>query len=223
MKKIVLYLFLLSLFSVYKVYAQQGIGTDLPDKSAALEIVSSKRGLLIPRFGIPDLDQADPVTNPAHALLVFNDGSSSTNPGFYWWDENANNGNGRWKAVTGEVSDPGEAEVSLTAENPISVQNQGDNNWEISFEAGQEGEVLVTDQNGEAVWTSIEDFLNDLTIEAENGITISEDPTTQESIIQLGGILTEENTVIETGGEDNTLDITNLIDITDEVQNEETD
>src|SRR5699024_6085392 len=82
---------------------------------------------------------------------------------------------------------------------------------------------LVTDQNGEAVWTSIEDFLNDLTIEAENGITISEDPTTQESIIQLGGILTEENTVIETGGEDNTLAITNLIDITDEVQNEETD
>lgn len=31
------------------VSAQQGIGTDEPNKSAALEIKSEKRGLLIPR------------------------------------------------------------------------------------------------------------------------------------------------------------------------------
>src|SRR5690625_6791148 len=61
---------------IEKAYAQQGIGTLHPDKSAALEMVSTKRGLLIPRIDIPDLTAPAPVTNPAHSLLVFNTGAS---------------------------------------------------------------------------------------------------------------------------------------------------
>ncbi|HLS30880.1 MAG TPA: hypothetical protein VK021_08495, partial [Flavobacteriaceae bacterium] len=91
-----------------QLFAQQGIGTNVPDKSAALEIVSNQRGLLIPRFAIPDLEQGAPVTDPAHALLVFNNGEGvTTEPGFYWWDENANTGAGAWKAVTGVAGEPG--------------------------------------------------------------------------------------------------------------------
>jgi|GEM_PF-5353833 len=206
-----------------QLFAQQGIGTDQPDKSAALEILSSKRGLLIPRFGIPDLDQAAPVTDPAHSLLVFNDGSASTPPGFYWWNQNANEGAGGWKAVTGEVSGPGDEEINISGAGLINVSNLGDNAFEISLETGQEGEVLVTDADGQAAWTPLSDFLNDLVLVGENGITVFEDPLTGEQIVRLGGVLTEETTVIQTDGLNNSLAITNLVDITEDVQDDQVD
>lgn len=220
MKNFQIYLVLaLSLLLTPQLWAQQGIGTNLPDKSAALEIVSSQRGLLIPRFGIPDLEAAAPVTNPAHALLVFNDGTEGgTAPGFYWWDENANNGDGAWKAVTGEPGEPGETpEIQITGDAPITVGNLGDNQWSIGLEVGNDGDVLVTDANGDAVWTPIENFINDVNIMGDNGITIIEDPN-GDQIVQLGGTLTEDATEIVTSGDVNTLAITGLVDLTQDVE-----
>ena len=49
-------------------HAQVGIGTTTPDASAQLEIVSDKKGLLIPR-----MDQAakSAIVSPATGLMVF--------------------------------------------------------------------------------------------------------------------------------------------------------
>src|SRR5699024_7081332 len=96
MKSYVLLLLFLCVCYSASLFAQRGIGTNLPDKSAALEIVSNQRGLLLPRLDIPDLSLPAPVTNPANALMVYNKGTSGTTPGFYYWNTAANGNAGAW-------------------------------------------------------------------------------------------------------------------------------
>ncbi len=81
---------LLSLGMSLSAWAQQGIGTQKPVKSAALEIRSQSRGILIPRVNLEDLNSfSPPISGPeAHSLLVYNDTTISTQhiyPGFYYW------------------------------------------------------------------------------------------------------------------------------------------
>ena len=65
--------------------AQIGIQTDNPDQSAILDIVSSNKGLLIPRINLTsNLQNPDPVSSPATGLLVYNSGNNQDN-GFYYW------------------------------------------------------------------------------------------------------------------------------------------
>jgi len=71
----ILIIVLYALFIISSTQAQQvGIGTTQPDPSAALDIKSSNKGLLVPRVDL----LASPIPAPATGLLVFN-----TNPGFY--------------------------------------------------------------------------------------------------------------------------------------------
>ena len=53
-----------------------GIGTTAPDVSAALDIVSSSKGALLPRVA-----DATAIATPATGLLVFQTGGT---PGFYY-------------------------------------------------------------------------------------------------------------------------------------------
>ncbi len=65
--------------------AQVGIQTDTPDASAALEISSGNKGLLIPRVALSSsLSNPAPVSSPATGLLVYNSGSNQEE-GFYFW------------------------------------------------------------------------------------------------------------------------------------------
>lgn len=73
-----------------------GIGTNVPDNSAKLEIRDNNRGLLIPRVNIPNLNAAAPITNPAVSLLVYNT-NAATQEGFYYWDGN------RWQHLHDNV------------------------------------------------------------------------------------------------------------------------
>jgi hypothetical protein len=43
-----------------------------PDASAMLDIVSSSKGLLIPRVALTATDDEGPITSPATSLLVYN-------------------------------------------------------------------------------------------------------------------------------------------------------
>lgn len=66
--------------------AQVGVHTDFPDASAAMEIQSTDKGLLIPRVELTgSLTNPSPVTSPAVGLMVFNTGLSQE-LGFYYWD-----------------------------------------------------------------------------------------------------------------------------------------
>lgn len=62
--------------------AQVGIGTASPAPSAALDIASTDRGILIPRMTEV---QRLAIQNPATGLLVFQSGN---NIGFYYFDGN---------------------------------------------------------------------------------------------------------------------------------------
>ena len=65
--------------------AQVGVQTDNPDPSSILDIVSSEKGILIPRVSLTaDLASPSPVTAPATGLLVFNSGNDQP-AGFYYW------------------------------------------------------------------------------------------------------------------------------------------
>lgn len=67
--------------------AQVGIGTDLPDKSAALDIRADNLGLLIPRVSLLGKDDIITILSPANSLIVYNLESAGTlSPGYHYWD-----------------------------------------------------------------------------------------------------------------------------------------
>ncbi|MDP5077720.1 MAG: hypothetical protein NWQ19_06485, partial [Nonlabens sp.] len=67
MKKLLLLLLTVAFINVLN--AQVGIGTDLPDGSAILDIESTDAGVLFPRLTTTERNL---ITNPATGLLVFN-------------------------------------------------------------------------------------------------------------------------------------------------------
>jgi hypothetical protein len=78
-------------------FGRVGIGTTTPNASAALEINSTDKGVLVPRIALTAANVAAPVTSPANSLLIYNTttagtGSNAVTPGFYYWNSSAN----RW-------------------------------------------------------------------------------------------------------------------------------
>lgn len=90
MKKRILNISLILLLgSTGSVLAQQGIGTNRPDKSAAVDIESTNKGLLIPRMALTwegGKITAPTIASPAKGLLVYNNVSTENVPeGFYYY------------------------------------------------------------------------------------------------------------------------------------------
>lgn len=90
MKRVIL---ILVAFATGSVAMAQNIGINTtgaaPDASAMLDIVSTSKGLLIPRVPIGNVAAAAPVTAPVTSLLVYNTNAAITGGsgvGFYYWD-----------------------------------------------------------------------------------------------------------------------------------------
>ncbi|MDM1502517.1 hypothetical protein HX071_09965 [Myroides marinus] len=209
------------------IYAQQGFGTNTPDRSSAVDIVSSKRGLLIPRIDIPNLDQAAPVSNPANALMVYNTGTK-TAAGFYYWDanfEHTDKSKGRW--VRFVSSNSGSAvEVKAGANVKVDKKVTGhDTEYTVSVPSGTApNQVYVTVDSGkkddkgniiyESTWVNPEDFINGSVV-GVNGIStkIVVDTNGKKSVnVGLGGALGEATTI--TTNNTNTLAIEGLDTLT---------
>lgn len=216
MKKIILSAAVaFTVLTTTNVVAQQGFGTNTPDRSAAVDIVSSKRGLLIPRIDIPNLDQAAPVANPANALMVYNTGST-TAAGFYYWDATYNNNAGRWVRF---VSSNSGSAVTVSAGTNVTVKpttDGRDTDYNVSVLGGAEaGQVLVTKievVNGETIhtteWVNPQEFING-SVEGVNGITST--IVGNKVQVGLGGALGKATTIETTAGDKgNTLAITGL-------------
>ncbi|WP_054512524.1 hypothetical protein [Chryseobacterium sp. ERMR1:04] len=73
------------LFSAYyQIDAQVGINTPNPDASAALEIKSANKGVLIPRIPLVSATDAVTIPSPAKGLIVYSAGGTiGTGDGFY--------------------------------------------------------------------------------------------------------------------------------------------
>jgi hypothetical protein len=75
-----------------------GINNNNPNPAAMLDIVSSDKGIMIPRVALTSRLVAAPVVNPTNSLLIYNTanaGSANTvvSPGYYYWDIN------RWRKL----------------------------------------------------------------------------------------------------------------------------
>ncbi|MEQ7799551.1 hypothetical protein ABDJ41_07025 [Pedobacter sp. ASV1-7] len=81
------YAVFLGLLFAFGAKAQVGIGTSTPDESAQLEILSTSKGLLIPRLS---LVQRNDINNPANGLLIY---QTNDSPGFYFYS------NGQWQKL----------------------------------------------------------------------------------------------------------------------------
>lgn len=204
MKKLILSAsFAFALLTTSNTFAQQGFGTNQPNKSAAVDIVSSKRGLLIPRIDITNLNDAAPVSNPATSLFVYNTNTTS-GEGFYYWD------GAKWVRFT-STNNERDVIVKAAANGNIDIPTatydaNGVKTYDVSVKGGAAGQVLVSNATGGTVWVNPEEFVKDV-INATNGLTYV--PSTGvgvDNIIKLGGTLTE-NTVIGTvNGQTNPLD-----------------
>lgn len=62
-----------------------------PDASAILDVVSTSKGLLVPRVALTATNAAGPITSPATSLLVYNTATAgiapnNVVPGYYYWN-----------------------------------------------------------------------------------------------------------------------------------------
>lgn len=111
---------ILLLASTGSVFAQQGFGTNKPSQSAAVDIVSPNKGLLIPRVALQADNLAAPITNPETSLLVFN--TTATNnltKGFYYWTGT------NWEPFTTESTDSDNQQIidfSIGANNIVTLE-----------------------------------------------------------------------------------------------------
>ncbi|MEK6494199.1 hypothetical protein [Myroides odoratimimus] len=203
------------------IYAQQGFGTNTPDRSSAVEIFSNKRGLLIPRLELKDTKIASPVSKPANALFVYNTATAGdVTPGFYYWETADQNDETKGRWVRFVSSNSGSA-VTVSAGTNVTVDPTPDGHdidYKVSVKGGdKDGQVLVTEDTGKtdgegnpiyiSKWVNPQDFING-TIIGDNGINAVIDPKDNKVHVGLGGNLSKATEIKTT--KDNTLAISGL-------------
>lgn len=201
-KNILILLFFLG--AIPLAQAQVGYGTEKPHKSSVVDMESSKRGLLIPRFDIPNLNAAAPVTSPANSLLVYNLGTTkSEEEGFYYWNDVAK----KWVAIT---TDSNQLTYTVSQGDGVTITTDASSGNNKDFKVGitasdTPNQYLVTyDDNGtlKTKWQSLPDILAQLQV--DNGLTYDSNSHS----LKLGGPLTGPTEIVTDTGK--TLAITGL-------------
>ncbi len=109
MKNILRLFVVLLMASSGSLWAQYGIGTNNPNASAALEIVSPDKGVLIPSVSLTSTSTFAPITGTSstthNGMIVWNESTSTANGltgvGFYFWENDASTaGTGNWYRLT---------------------------------------------------------------------------------------------------------------------------
>src|SRR5690606_12908603 len=197
MKKVLFYVVIaFAILSSSSMMAQQGFGTNSPDRSAAVDIVSTKRGFLMPRVALTATNAVGPISapdGPADALMVYNTATAgvapnNVTPGFYYWEKTgAGPADGKWVRF---VDADTVKTTTVSAGDGVTVTPEVDGNntdFNVSITAGNATDmVMVTimgDHDGDAgtpdqlhtTWVSYDDLLDDL-LNVENGLTY--DPLT---------------------------------------------
>jgi hypothetical protein len=90
MKKLLLLLILIAFQQ--QIFAQGvGINTTSPDPSAALDIQSTNKGILIPKVALTHLTDKTTIANPANSLMVYNTNVNLTYGAGYYFNEGTAN------------------------------------------------------------------------------------------------------------------------------------
>ncbi|MEI6866296.1 MAG: hypothetical protein V5787_09700, partial [Flavicella sp.] len=177
-------------------YSQVGIGTNSPNESAMLDIVSSDQGVLIPQIALTSLLDSKAISNGnVESLLVYNTSTTGdVTPGYYYWYVNS------WKRIM--VSD----EINLPSNTVV---------WDVT-----NNEFTYVDDSG--VWQIIDiqelvEFEETLTTLVVNDTTATLDykdeggETTEISLdtLVISGVVNNANTIFNDSLV--TVEISNLI------------
>jgi len=205
---------LLVLSASVTVYAQVGIGTTTPDASAALDVVSTDKGVLIPRM---TQAQRNAITVGAvqTGLLIY---QTDASPGFYYytgtlwtgfgggsgWSLSGDAGTspatnyiGTTDAIDFVVKTNSSEAIRFTSGGKIGIANTAPANiLHIGNGAGSvlriqdgnqaNGYVLLSDTNGNAVWTDPSTLgASDADWDFVSG-TLNIDPVTRSGEVTIG-------------------------------------
>ena len=201
MKKIILSAIIVFTFLVSsQVQAQHGFGTNSPDKSAAVEIVSTKRGLLIPRINLTSTTVEAPVIAPAQSLLIYNKATiGDVTPGFYYWEHDkwvrvmssnvvktASVSNGQTTNVSSTVSGNNTDYKVEVVEAALKLEKLGGKLKPEQLLTGEKNQVLVSKDMGNgtisSTWVNVSEVI-------DNGIVVGNGLTKTANKISLGGVI----------------------------------
>lgn len=136
-KKVVLAFMLLGSLGLY---AQVGIGTELPHGSSVLETASKDKGILIPRITL--LSETDITTikggNQPESLMVYHKGSKELIPGFYYWEKD------KWNASISNSTLYHYLQEKALPHSVTITENNGDYVFTWKEANGQEHQVSIS-------------------------------------------------------------------------------
>ncbi len=158
MKKVRLFIAIITITASYSLTAQVSITTDgsAPDSSAMLDVKSTDKGILIPRVALTGTTDETTITSPALSLMIYNTATAQdVIPRFYYWDSTA------WTSVS-KTADGSETKV--TAGTNVTVTG-----------IGTTASPYVVNASG-AITYSVGDF-------ALGGIVFTVDKTGQHGIV----------------------------------------
>lgn len=101
--------------SAGQALAQQGIGTNKPNKASVLDLTSNSKGLLFPRVALKNTTNFNPITginlsesHAANSLIIYNtatsgSGETAVKPGYYYWEKPTSTIIGKWKRLINET------------------------------------------------------------------------------------------------------------------------
>ncbi|MHA3789655.1 beta strand repeat-containing protein, partial [Flavobacterium hauense] len=151
---------LLTLMGAYTASAQVGIGTNNPNPSAQLQIVSADKGVLIPQVQLTSTtDTTTITTGNVQSLLVYNiTTNANIKPGYYYWNVN------KWYRLLNDEDrdDPAPPAESIIVDN-------GDGTYTY---VNSDGTVTTIDIPGRQTLTYLvyDPATKTLTYTAENGL-----------------------------------------------------
>ena len=145
MKHQLLFLILSVMISI-AASAQVGINTASPNSSAALDVTSTDKGLLIPRVA-----STGDVTAPTAGMMVYQTGATA---GFYFYD-------GQWTLVKSDNlgNHTATTNLNMASQDIIAVDSIGTSKAKIGpntypTTTGTNGQVLTTNGAGTLSWGS---------------------------------------------------------------------
>ncbi|MEK9603814.1 MAG: tail fiber domain-containing protein [Flavobacteriaceae bacterium] len=191
---------LFTLFCVSSLSAQHGLGTNTPNPSAALEIVSPDKGLLIPRMALTTSATFSPITglpsSTHNGMLVYNtntatettSGSGDSNglkgAGFYYWSGTTASTSGSWEKIGSSDTSIYTNDDSLTATRTVDL-----NNYLLNFESNSATPTLAIDGQNARVGIGTTTPTVPLQVIGEGGfrtVYISDNTTVSTTISQQG-------------------------------------
>ncbi|AWX45748.1 hypothetical protein HME9304_02777 [Flagellimonas maritima] len=162
-------------------FAQLGVGTSLPNSSAQLDVVSTDKGILIPRLALASTTDTSTIANGnIESLMVYNTNTAAgLSPGYYYWANNV------WNRLALQE------EITSLPQNVTSTNGSITGIANDAALAAMDLEVNVDD-------TTIE-------VDATNGVQIKDDGITTAKILddnvtisKIGAVVGDANKVLGT-------------------------